>query len=249
MSQEPHDNDGTSASDTEPHLDPDDRAIGTIASSDSHPDYAVAVFDEESRLSPPTKLDYSLGSFVYTIETVANTPYAVVGAIYDSELHNPDMEASAPSMANSQRRQLVPQYASTQQRILGVALLGYAEVASPGGGEPPVNTTAAGSTLTGPAVLENVTHQLPPWGLDIEDSVSKLSPAGYRAFHTPPDADPVRLGYYRDLIELAGPLATVLLDTIVDELRAVTDDEHQRHLDALADVVEQNAARDQGMIR
>jgi hypothetical protein len=249
MSQDSHDHDGSGASDMEPHLDPEDRAIGTIASSESHPDYAVAVFDEGSRRAPPTKLDYSLGSFVYALETVAGTPYAVMGAIYDSELHNPEMEASAPSMAQSQRRKLVPQYASTQQRILGVALLGYAEVRSPDGGDPPVNTTAGGTTLTGPAVLENITHQLPPWGLDIEDSVSKLPPAGYRAFHTPPDADPVRLGYYRNLVELAGPLATVLLDTIIDELRAVTDDEHERHLDALADVVEQNAARDQGMIR
>jgi hypothetical protein len=233
----------------EPHLGPDDAGIGTVASSASHPDYAVAVFDEESRRAPPTKLDYSLGSFVYALETVAGTSYAVVGAIYDSELHNPELEGSAPSMDQSQRRKLVPQYASTQQRILGVALVGYAELEAPDGSSPPVTTGAGGTRLDGPARLTNITHDLPPWGLDIEDAVSKLSPAAYRAFHTPPDADPVKLGYYTDLINLAGPLAPVLMETVIETLQDVTDGQHDRHLNALADVVKQNAARDQGMIQ
>jgi hypothetical protein len=207
-----------------------DVELGSIVHSNSHMDYVVELYRERDRDRPPEKEDYQFGQPVYARQAVDETQYGIFGVVYDTQLVDPDQGRSGPRLAAERQEMFTPGYVQEKRTLLGVALLGYA----------PLDGVEGGWTVGDPS------QDMPPWTLDVDDVVWKLSPDGIRAFHLV-DGE-LSLGYYQRLLDVAGDFGAEVTIALIDRLRAVTD------VDAdVLDVIERNirwqSTTDRGVIR
>lgn len=213
-----------------PVLSADDVELGSIVHSNNHMDYIVELYRERDRDRPPEKQDYQFGQPVYARQSVDGTHYGLLGVVYDTHLVDPDQGRAGPRLAAERQEMFTPGYVQDKQTLLGVALLGYA----------PIQGTDGGWTVGEPS------HEMPPWTLDVDDLVWKLSPAGIREFHLVDGG--LRLGYYQRLLDVAGDFGAEVAIALIDRLRSVTA------VDAgVLDVIERNirwqSTSDRGVVR
>lgn len=220
----------TISTDDAPLITANDLTLGTVAKSHSQMDYVVEVYRERERERPPEKQDYKFGQPVYTTTTIRGTEYALIGVVYDSRLVDPDQGRAGPRLSNPDQELFVPGYVDEKRILLGVAFLGYATL------EPVSN----GSNFT------DVSQEMPPWTLEIDDSIRKLPRAGFEQFHFP-DGD-LRVQYYDRLISTADQFGAEVTLALLDQLRdgSAADEE-------LLDVIEQKVrwetSSDRGVVR
>lgn len=208
-----------------------DLELGCIVHSNSHMDYVSEVFRERDRENPPGKRDHRFGQPVYTRQNVDGETYVIVGVVYNTQLVDPDQGRSGPRLAADMQDMFNPGYVQDKQTLLGVGLLGYALLA-------PCEERDGWS-------FAEVSHDMPPWTLDVDDIVYKLEPDGVRAFHAA-DGSP-KLGYYQRLLDVAGEFGSEVTLALIDQLREAATDT------AVLDVIERNvrwqASEDRGVTR
>jgi hypothetical protein len=185
-------------------LNDSDTEIGGIAGSHSHIDYLCEVYRPRTRENPPEPNDYQFGQAVYVRQAVEDEEYAVVGVIYDTQLVDPDLGRSGPRLAQPEDQELfMPEYVDEKQTLAGVALLGYAAIED--------------------AELREPAHAIPPWTLEIDAVVRKLSDEAFVRFH---DRDgSIHLEYYQRILDVAGSFGADLLQGVLGQLRDQRPDE------------------------
>ncbi len=218
MTQQPN------ADNSTPAITPSDTALGSIVHSNTQMDYVVQTFRDGEREDPPSRDEYEFGQPVYATETVRGTPYAVIGVVYDTQLVDPDQGRSGPRLSAPEQEMFVPGYVNEKQTMLGVALLGTAELDADPHRQSNHETDGDPQSFTG------VSQSMPRWTLDIDDFVYALSDDGFRQFHTHDGT--LDLQYYERLIATADRFGPEIALVIVDRLRRLTD------ADAVLDVVE-----------
>lgn len=213
----------------EPVIGDDDLTVASIVTSNSQMDYIAEVYRDHERERVPEKQDYEFGQPVYVTTTVRGEERALVGVVYDSQLVDPDQGRDGPRLSTPDQELFVPGYVDEKQTLLGIALLGVAELTSAEGGQG----------------FASVSQELPRWALDIDDSVSKLSGKGFRQFHYPDDS--LHLRYYDRLIETAGQFGAEVTLSLIERLRAETSSENT--LDVIEQKVRWEASSDRGVVR
>lgn len=195
-----------------PAITANDTELGSIVHSNTQMDYVAQVFREEDREVSPDKEDYAFGCPVYAMQTVGNSTYAFIGVIYDARLVDPDQGRSGPRLSAPEQEMFVPGYVNEKQTLLGIALLGTAQV------DADVHeSSSTGGTFQ---AFQSVSQDMPRWTLDVDDFVYKLSEEGFRQFHV--NDGQLRLEYYERLLSTAGQFGPEVVLTIVDRLREVT---------------------------
>jgi hypothetical protein len=218
------------STDTAATITETDLTLGTVAESRSHMDYTVEVYRERERDEPPEKQDYEFGQPVYATTTVRGDEYALIGVVYDSRLIDPDQGRAGPRLSNPDQELFVPGYVDEKRTLLGVAFLGYAAL----------NPTEDGAMFT------DVTQDMPPWTLDIDDAVRKLSAEGFEQFHFPDDSLCVQ--YYDRLISTADRFGAEVTLALLDRLRTQTDAD-ENLLDVIEQKVKWEVSSDRGVVR
>ena len=225
--------DNTQDSREYPVLSEDDIEIGCIVHSNNHMDYVVEVYRERDRDRAPKKHEYSFGHPVYTHQKVQGKDYAVFGVVYDTQILDPDQGRSGPRLAAERQDMFTPGYVQDKQTVLGVALLGYAEVSeSPDG-------RGWG--------IEEVSHEMPPWTLDVDMIVREVNDDGFLRLHTV-DGD-LELGYYQRLLSVADSFGAEVSLSILERLRRVTGSEVDEMLDVLERNIRWQSTTDRGVVR
>lgn len=187
-------------------------------------DYVAQAFRDGEREDAPTRDEYEFGQPVYATETVRDTPYAVVGVVYDTRLVDPDQGRDGPRLSAPGQEMFVPGYVNEKQTMLGIALLGTAELPA----DP--HHQSSGSEDGNPQSFTTVSQSMPRWTLDVDDFVYALSDDGFHQFHT--HAGTLNMEYYERLIATADQFGPEVVLAIVDRLRRLTD------ANAVLDVVE-----------
>jgi hypothetical protein len=118
----------SNADDSTPAIVPTDTVLGSIVHSNTQMDYVAQAFRDGEREDPPSRDEYEFGQPVYATETVRDTPYAVVGVVYDTRLVDPDQGRDGPRLSAPDQEMFVPGYVDEKQTMLGIALLGTAEI-------------------------------------------------------------------------------------------------------------------------
>ncbi|WP_435077174.1 hypothetical protein [Halococcus sp. AFM35] len=229
MSSETDHGDHTDMTAHEPVIDDDDLTIASIVTSNGQMDYVAEVYRNHERERVPEKQDYEFGQPVYVTTTVRGDERALVGVVYDSQLVDPDQGRDGPRLSTPDQELFVPGYVDEKQTLLGIALLGVAELTSAEGGQG----------------FASVSQELPRWTLDIDDSVSKLSGEGFRQFHYPDDS--LQLRYYDRLIETAGQFGAEVTLSLIERLREGASNENT--LDVIEQKVRWEASSDRGVVR
>ncbi len=233
MTQQPN------ADDSTPAITPSDTALGSIVHSNTQMDYVAQTFRDGEREDPPSRDEYEFGQPVYATKTVRGTPYAVIGVVYDTQLVDPDQGRDGPRLSAPEQEMFVPGYVNEKQTMLGVALLGTAEL------DADPHRQSNGETDGDPQSFAGVSQSMPRWTLDIDDFVYALSDDGFRQFHT--HEGTLNLQYYERLIATADQFGPEVALAIVDRLRRLTD------ADAVLDVVEKKvrwqSSESRGVIR
>jgi hypothetical protein len=213
----------------EPVIGDDDLTIASIVESNGQMDYIAEVYRDHDKERVPEKQDYEFGQPVYIETTVHGQQRALVGVVYESRLVNPDQGRDGPRLSTPDQELFVPGYVDEKQTLLGIALLGFAELTPADGGQG----------------FASVSQELPRWTLDIDDPVSKLSTAGFRRFHRP--GGNLELRYYDRLVETAGQFGAEVTLSLIERLREETDEE------AMLDVIERKVrweiSSDRGVVR
>lgn len=211
------------STDTDPPavFDGEPRAIGTIAQSRSHMDYTVEVFPDRARDQPPAPEDYQFGQPVYVITEANGERYLVVGVIYDTELVDPDQGRTGPRLAPEEQATFTPGYVEEKRTLAGTALLGYARCRATEEASPPR--------------IADVSHDMPPWPLELDAVVRKLPATGIRAFHEADTRSGLRVGYYQRVLDVAASFGPEVVLALVEQIRNATPSEH-----AVLDVIERN---------
>jgi hypothetical protein len=213
----------------EPVISEDDLTIASIVESNGQMDYVAEVYRDRDKADVPEKQDYEFGQPVYIRTTVRGEEHALVGVVYESRLVNPDQGRDGPRLSTPDQELFVPGYVDEKQTLLGIALLGFAELTSVDGGQD----------------FAAVSQELPRWTLDIDDSVSKLSSAGFQRFHRPDGT--LELRYYDRLVATAERFGAEVTLSLIERLREETDEA------AMLDVIEQKvrweASSDRGVVR
>lgn len=216
----------------------DDTELGSIVHSNTQMDYVAQVFREEEREEPPGKEDYAFGRPVYAIQTVEQETYAVVGIIYDARLVDPDQGRSGPRLSAPEQEMFVPGYVNEKQTVLGIALLGTAQVES--------NPHDQSESENRAQAFQVVSQEMPRWTLNVDDFVYTLSEEGFRQFHM--SESQLKLEYYERLLSTAGQFGPEVALSIVDRLRdVVTDDSGV--LDILEKNIRWQSSQDRGVVR
>lgn len=217
-------------SDTQTDHITDCLAIGSIVSSNSHMDYTVEIFNATDREQAPGPAECGFGQPVFIQKTVQDTEYVIMGVIYDTHLVDPDQGRSGPRLAQGDQKQFTPGYVEERTTLAGVALLGTAEVTDDG-------------------TIENPSHQMPRWTLDVEDIVERCPDGVTQAFHTGADGG-ILIAYMERLLDLAGSLGAEVMLALLDRLRdSFSADEHQRVLDVIEKDVRWQSSVDRGVMR
>lgn len=191
--------------------------IGSIVSSNSHLDYLVEVYKERDCDRPPELHEREFGQPVFIKKAVDGTERAIMGVIYDTQLVDPDQGRTGPRLAQDDQAQFTPGYIEERTTLAGVALLGTA-------------------TINEARAIEDPTHRMPRWTLEVDDTVYQCPDQVTVDFHTVEDQ--IQLAYLDRLVDIAGDLGAEVIIALIDRLRAMLpeDDPNQRVLD----VVEQN---------
>lgn len=191
--------------------------IGSIVSSNSHLDYIVEVYKERDCDRPPKLHEREFGQPVFIKKVVDGTERAIMGVIYDTQLVDPDQGRTGPRLAQDDQAQFTPGYIEERTTLAGVALLGTA-------------------TVNEARSIEDPTHQMPRWTLEVDDTVYQCPDQVTVDFHTVEDQ--IQLAYLDRLVNIAGDLGAEVIIALIDRLRAMLpeNDPNQRVLD----VVEQN---------
>lgn len=213
----------------EPVIGDDDLTIASIVESNGQMDYVAEVYRDHDKAAVPEKQDYEFGQPVYIETTVRGEERALVGVVYESLLVNPDQGRDGPRLSTPDQELFVPGYVDEKQTLLGIALLGVAELAPVDGGQG----------------FASVSHKLPRWTLDIDDPVSKLSDAGFRRFHQPDGQ--LALRYYDRLVETAGQFGAEVTLSLIERLRAGTSSENT--LDLIERKIRWEVSTDRGVVR
>jgi hypothetical protein len=229
MSSEIDHGDQTDMTAHEPVIGDDDLTIASIVESNGQMDYIAEVYRDHDKENVPEKQDYEFGQPVYITTTVRGEEHALVGVIYDSRLVDPDQGRDGPRLSTPDQELFVPGYVDEKQTLLGIALLGFAELAPAEGGQE----------------FASVSQELPRWTLDIDDPVSKLSSEGFRQFHYPEDG--LQLRYYDRLIETAGQFGAEVTLSLIERLRTETSSENT--LDVIEQKVRWETSSDRGVVR
>lgn len=206
-------------------FDEEPQTIGTIAQSRSHMDSYVEVFPERAREEPPSPADYQFGQPVYVTTDGTGERHLVVGVIYDTQLVDPDQGRTGPRLAPEEQATFTPGYVEEKRTLAGTALLGYARC-------------GPGSSASGdddPPRLTDVSHDMPPWPLELDAVVRRLPPAGIRAFHEADTQSGLQVGYYQRVLDVAGSFGPEVMIALIEQIRAATADEHD-----VLDVIERN---------
>ena len=222
----------TSSDQSDSHTDriTDCLAIGSIVSSNNHMDYTVEIFNETDREQVPGPAECGFGQPVFIHKTIQDTEHVIIGVIYDTRLVDPDQGRSGPRLAQGDQKQFTPGYVEERTKLAGVALLGTAEVTDDGS-------------------IENPSHQMPRWTLDVEDVVERCPDGVTRAFHTGSDGG-ILIAYMERLLDLAGPLGAEVMLVLLEQLReSFPADEHQRVLDVIEKDVRWQSSVDRGVMR
>ncbi|UOO94287.1 hypothetical protein MUK72_09925 [Halococcus dombrowskii] len=223
------DGDQTAMTANESVIGDDDLTIASIVESNGQMDYVAEVYRDHDKASVPEKQDYEFGQPVYVTTTVRGEERALVGVVYESRLVNPDQGRDGPRLSTPDQELFVPGYVDEKQTLLGIALLGFAELAPADGGQG----------------FASVSQELPRWTLDIDDPVSKLSGAGFRRFHQPDGQ--LALRYYDRLITAAERFGAEVTLSLIERLRVETDREAM--LDVIERKVRWEASTDRGVVR
>lgn len=208
-----------------------DLTLGTVVQSHSQMDYVAEVYRERERARPPEKQDYEFGQPVYATTTVRGDDHALVGVVYDSRLVDPDQGRDGPRLSNPDQEMFVPGYVDEKRTLLGVAFLGHVEL------EPA--TDGDGSRFAA------VEQGMPPWTLDIDDPIRKLSTEGFRQFHF--STGGLRVQYYERLISTADRFGAEVTLALLDRLRTETTADREL-LDVLEQKVRWEASSDRGVV-
>jgi len=205
-------------------------AIGSIVSSNSHMDYTVEIYNETDRERAPGPDECGFGQPVFVHKTIQGFEYVVMGVIYDTRLVDPDQGRSGPRLAQRDQPQFTPGYVEERTKFAGVALLGTAEVTEDG-------------------TIENPSHQMPRWTLDVEDIVERCPDGVTRAFHTGDDGG-LQIAYIERLLDVAGPLGAEVTLALVERLRESFPAEgNQRVLNVIEKDVRWQSSVDRGVMR
>lgn len=191
--------------------------IGSVVSSNSHLDYVVEVYKERDCDRPPELHEREFGQPVFIKKVVDGTERAIMGVIYDTQLVDPDQGRTGPRLAQDDQAQFTPGYIEERTTLAGVALLGTA-------------------TINEARAIENPTHRMPRWTLEVDDTVYQCPDQVTVDFHTVEDQ--IQLAYLDLLVDIAGDLGAEVVIALIDRLRGMLpeDDPNRRVLD----VVEQN---------
>jgi hypothetical protein len=179
--------------------------IAKIIKSNSHVDYLARVLDS---LETPEKLspaDYPFGQFV----RIAVGDQEVVGAIYNSQLINPEYGNYGPRLSTPSELNTVfsPDYLNEQGVLISVLLLGWRD----GEGH----------------------HQgVPRVVVPINSQVETMSDEEMLAFHRDGDGT-LQLVYYSQAATHAGLFAYPLLSAVVDQLDRLAGDVDRARLNVL----------------
>lgn len=203
--------------------------IGSIVSSNSHLDYIVEVYKERDCDRPPELHEREFGQPVFIKKTVDGTEYAVMGVIYDTQLVDPDQGRTGPRLAQDDQAQFTPGYIEERTTLAGVALLGTAKL----GEEEPI---------------QEPTHQMPRWTLEVEDTVFHCPDEITVSFHTVDEQ--IQLAYMDRLLDIAGDLGSEVVVALIDRLRGMLpdDDPNQQVLDVVEQNVQWQAHEQRGVV-
>jgi hypothetical protein len=219
----------------DPVLSEDDIEIGCIVHSNNHMDYVVEVYRERDRDRAPKKHEYSFGHPVYTHQRVEGQDYVVFGVVYDTQILDPDQGRAGPRLAAERQDMFTPGYVQDKQTILGVALLGYAKVS-----ESPDDSDGGWD-------IEEVSHEMPPWTLDVDMMVREVNDDAFLRLHTV-DGD-LELGYYQRLLSVADSFGAEVSLSILERLRRVTGPDVNEMLDVLERNIRWQSTTDRGVVR
>lgn len=212
-------------------LSEDDVEIGCIVHSNNHMDYVVEVYRDRDRNRPPEKHEYAFGQPVYVQQTVQGDDYVVFGVVYDTQIVDPDQGRAGPRLAAERQDVFTPGYVQEKQTVLGVAFLGYATVEESEGGWS----------------IEEVSHEMPPWTLEVDMLVQEVSDDAFLRLHTV-DGD-LKLGYYQRLLSTAESFGSEVSLSILERLRRVTGSETDDMLDVLERNIRWQSTSDRGVVR
>ncbi len=172
--------------------------IGKILGSESQIDYLCEIYRSTDVEDPPSPSDHRFGQFVSVTKEIDDTRVEFVGIIYDSKIVNPDQGRTVPSLSRPEDQELFhPSYIDERKTLAGIAMLGY------------IRSSEEGS--------DERKHCVPPWTLEVDDIVKKLSREEMVSFHEFEEG--IKLGYYQNLLKIAGPLGKDLLSNIVSRLK------------------------------
>lgn len=220
-----------------PHLHEDDCVLGSIAYSNDHMDYVAEVFTAHDRTHAPEKSDYAFGQPVYVRTAVDGDTYAVVGVVYNTQLVDPNQGRSGPRLSSERQEMFTPGYVEEKMTLIGIALLGYV----------PITSHEQGGFEMGSPIQE-----MPPWTLDIDAHVCKLSDEGVRAFHDLTGDGSVTLAYYQRLLAVADDFGAAVTLALLGRLRQLLPADAAETA-AVLDVIERNirwqSMQDQGVVR
>lgn len=178
--------------------DEDHEEIGKILGSKSQIDYVCEVYKGRDVEQPPSPSDHRFGRFVAVSKQIEEKQVEFVGTIYDSKIVDPDQGRAGSRLSSPEDQELFhPSYVDEKKKLVGIALLGYIESSE--------------------EETETKKHCIPPWTLEVDDVVKKLSKEEMVSFHEFEDG--IELGYYQNLLEIAGPLGKDLLSYIVSRLK------------------------------
>jgi hypothetical protein len=225
--------DSNSDSDETAVLSEDDVEIGCIVHSNNHMDYVVEVYRDSDRNRPPEKHEYAFGQPVYVRQTVQGDDYAVFGVVYDTQIVDPDQGRAGPRLAAERQDVFTPGYVQEKQTVLGVAFLGYATIEESQDGDG--------------WCIEEVSHEMPPWTLEVDMLVQEVSDDAFLRLHTV-DGD-LKLGYYQRLLSTADSFGSEVSLSILERLRKVTDSETDDMLDVLEKNIRWQSTSDRGVVR
>jgi hypothetical protein len=212
-------------------LSEDDVEIGCIVHSNNHMDYVVEVYRDRDRNRPPEKHEYAFGQPVYVQQTVQGDDYVVFGVVYDTQIVDPDQGRAGPRLAAERQDVFTPGYVQEKQTVLGVAFLGYATVEESEKGWS----------------IEEVSHEMPPWTLEVDMLVQEVPDDAFLRLHTV-DGD-LKLGYYQRLLSTAESFGSEVSLSILERLRRVTGSETDDMLDVLERNIRWQSTSDRGVVR
>jgi hypothetical protein len=179
--------------------------IAKIIKSNSHVDYSARVLDSLETSAVLSPDDYQFGQFV----KIAVGASEVVGAIYNSQLINPEYGNYGPRLSTPSKLNAVfsPDYLNEQGVLISILLLGWKD--------------------------EGKNHQgVPRVVLPINSHVETMDEAAVLVFHHDGNGA-LHLAYYPHVATHAGQFAFPLLSAIVDQLDRLANDRDRARLSVL----------------